>query len=304
MILKERTESKELKLYRSLYARGELSEEDRQYYFNLEKGYEGELAFDRYLETLSDDWLIVNDLFLRYNNTSFQIDSLLISHEMIYLFEIKNFEGDFYFEGDHWYTLSKREISNPMLQLEKNLSLLRRLLLDWGYNYHFSENLVFVNPEFFLYNASLGKPIIFPSQIERFLDRLNRKKPRNNSRDLKMAELLIVEHIADPPLLKVPKYDYESLRKGMVCGCCHSLSLEVQGRMLVCPKCGFTENINSGILRAVEEYRMLFPERKITTNDIFDWCKIIGYKKRIQRVLAENFELKGYNKRAYYEVKD
>jgi len=168
MILKERTESKELKLYRSLYARGELSEEDRQYYFNLEKGYEGELAFDRYLETLSDDWLIVNDLFLRYNNTSFQIDSLLISHEMIYLFEIKNFEGDFYFEGDHWYTLSKREISNPMLQLEKNLSLLRRLLLDWGYNYHFSENLVFVNPEFFLYNAPLGKPIIFPSQIERF----------------------------------------------------------------------------------------------------------------------------------------
>ena len=53
-----------------------------------------------------------------------------------------------------------------------------------------------------------------------------------------------------------------------------------------------------------KKYRMLFPERKITTNDIFDWCKIIGYKKRIQRVLAENFELKGYNKRAYYEVKD
>lgn len=301
MLLKTRKESRELRLFRALQARGELTPEERQHYYNLTKGYQGELAFDRYLESLSDDWLIVNDLFLRYNNASFQIDSLLISHQLIYLFETKNFEGDFYFDRDHWYTLAKKEIANPLIQLEKNLSLLRRLLQDWGFNHQVCAHLVFVHPEFFLYNAPLDKPIIFPNQIKRFLEKVNRQYPRTQSRDRRLAELLIAEHVTDQPFSNVPQYTYESLRKGMLCGCCHSLTLEVQDRVLMCPKCGFTEKVNSGILRAVEEYRLLFPERKITTKDIFDWCKIIGCKKRIQRVLVENFELKGGTKSRYYE---
>lgn len=301
MFLKTRSESRELKLYRSLNARGNLLPEDRQHYYNLEKGYEGELEFDRYLESLSDDWLIVNDLFLRYNNTNFQIDSLLFSHEIIFLFEIKNFEGDFCIESDQWYTLSKKEINNPMIQLERNQSLLRRLLQDWGYNYSIQANLVFVNREFTLYNAPLDKPIILPSQINRYFNRLNMKKPRINSRDKKVAELLIAEHISNPPFSKIPDYNLNSLEKGIVCGNCHRLMPDIKATKLVCRHCGHTEPVSSGILRSVEEMGMLFPEHKITTNNVHDWCKMIDSKKRIQRVLSKNFEHKGFGKYSYYE---
>lgn len=304
MFLKTRTESLELRLFRSLFARENLSAEEKQYYFNLEKGYEGELLFDKYLESLSNDWLIISDLFLRNNTTNFQMDSLLISHDIIYLFEIKNFEGDYYIENDKWYTKSKKEITNPMIQLERNKSLLRRLLQDMGFNISIEAYLVFVNPEFTLYNAPLDKPIIFPTQIKKFLKRLDMKKPRINSRHVKMAELLVAEHISKPPFSNVPSYKYKNVKKGLSCGSCNALVSEIKCTRLVCGHCGYTESVTSAILRAVEEFSMLFPDKRITTNDIYEWCKIIESKKRIQRVLVENFSRKGDGRKSFYERED
>ena len=76
-----------------------LSDKDKQHYFNLKKGYEGEVMFDSLTEKLQCECLILNDLLLKINNTTFQIDTLIIS-DTIYLFEVKNFEGDYVYESD------------------------------------------------------------------------------------------------------------------------------------------------------------------------------------------------------------
>lgn len=302
MFLKTRTESLELRLFRFLNERVNLSAEDKQYYLNLEKGFEGELLFDKHLESLSNDWLIISDLFLRNNTTSFQMDSLLISHDIIYLFEIKNFEGDYYIEKDKWYTKSKKEITSPIAQLERNQSLLRRVLQDMGFNMTIEAYLVFVNPEFTLYNAPLDKPIIFPTQIKKFLKRLDMKNPRIHSRHVKMAELLISEHISKPPFSNVPSYEYDNVSKGLSCGSCNALVPETKFTRLVCGHCGYTETVTSAVLRAVEEFSMLFPDKRITTNSIYEWCNIIECKKRIRRVLVENFKGKGDGRNRFYEL--
>jgi hypothetical protein len=113
MIIKPRDESKELKLLRSLNGRMNLSVKEANYYWNLEKGFRGEKKFDEWSEKLSYDWLVVNDLLLECNNTVFQIDTLLISQETIYLFEVKNFEGDFFIDTDRWYALPRTEKRIP-----------------------------------------------------------------------------------------------------------------------------------------------------------------------------------------------
>jgi hypothetical protein len=65
----------------------------------------------------------MNDLLLEHGNTKFQIDSLFIS-KIIHLFEVN------YFEGDRWYTNKGIEIKNPLQQMERAESLLRRLVRD------------------------------------------------------------------------------------------------------------------------------------------------------------------------------
>ncbi|MBM7653834.1 nuclease-related domain-containing protein [Neobacillus cucumis] len=57
----------------------ELTQEEKFQYFNLEKGYEGELKFNRMAECLQEESYIINDLLLKIKNSYFQIDTTLIS---------------------------------------------------------------------------------------------------------------------------------------------------------------------------------------------------------------------------------
>lgn len=114
MIIKHRDEPVDLKLLRYLDLRMNVSEKEKKNYLNLEKGFQGELQFDVWLEKLSGDKLILNDLLLETNNTTFQIDTLLVSQDTVYLFEVKNYQGDFHTEADRWYTISGNEIENAL----------------------------------------------------------------------------------------------------------------------------------------------------------------------------------------------
>src|SRR4051794_4566550 len=99
--LKPRNEPEELKLLRLLNSRMVLSEEDKHLLRNVQKGLDGEHHFDSKLEKLTCENIILNDLLFELNHTAFQIDSLLITSKILYLFEVKNYEGDFYLENNH-----------------------------------------------------------------------------------------------------------------------------------------------------------------------------------------------------------
>lgn len=71
MILKERSESNELLVLRSLNTRMELVEKDRHYYLSLEKGYEGEVKFDQLAVAIPEERYIINDLLLEFNHSFF-----------------------------------------------------------------------------------------------------------------------------------------------------------------------------------------------------------------------------------------
>ncbi|WP_226085375.1 nuclease-related domain-containing protein [Mesobacillus sp. S13] len=100
MYLKNRSESEELRVMKVLNSRMDLAEKEKQYYLNLQKGFEGEVIFDGYLKRIVIQSLILNDLLLEQNHSHYQIDSLMISQRLSFLFEVKNFEGEYYFEGD------------------------------------------------------------------------------------------------------------------------------------------------------------------------------------------------------------
>ncbi|MHC0037108.1 nuclease-related domain-containing protein [Pseudoneobacillus sp. C159] len=137
MIIKPRSESLELIIYRLLNQRMELTPDQKGYFEHLEKGFEGEKNFDLFLEqNLTMDCHILNDLLLESQKSLFQSDSVLHSGDTIHVFDVKNNEGDYYVEDDRWYLLpSKIEVKNPFLQLNRCISLFRRLLQDLGLNY-------------------------------------------------------------------------------------------------------------------------------------------------------------------------
>ena len=301
MAYKRRYESTELHILEYLNTRMDLSEGDKRNYLNLKKGYEGEKLFDSLIETIQSDCIILNDLLLKNKSTIFQIDSLIIFQDLIYLFEVKNYEGDFYYESDSLYRLPKSEVTNPLNQLKRTESHLRQVLNSLGYNFQIRAFIIFINPEFTLYKTPLNMPFIFSTQLKRFLNQLNSLSSTVKENHRMLAEKLNTIHIQESPYKNVPKYEYEHLRKGIICEKCSSFSIAIEGSTCVCKDCGNKERLGNAIIRSVNELKILFPQRKITTNGIHEWCKIVNPKQRIQRVLQKNFIKRGTHQWMYYE---
>jgi hypothetical protein len=301
MIYKPRTESNELLMLKFLNSRMTLSERDKQHYLNLKKGFEGEVQFDLLTEKLQCECLILNDLLLKFKNTTFQIDSLIIVPETIYFFEVKNLEGDYFYEQERLYLKPKSEMNNPLIQLNRSESLLRQLLHSLGFKISITASVVFINPEFTLYQAPLDKPFIFPTQVNRYLEKFNTIPSKLNGKHKILADKLVSLHMEDSPFKQIPAYNYGHLRKGFTCEKCTSFSIYVEGKKSICKDCGHVEILEDAVMRSVRELKLLFPNQKITTNVIHEWCGMVVSKRIIKYILDKNYKLIGIHQWAYFE---
>jgi hypothetical protein len=303
MSLKPRTESDEIKILRSLHTRMELSAGDKKLYFSLQKGYEGEVKFDKMIATakLDHKFYKLDDLQLESNHSSFQIDSLLIAQHTIIPCEIKNFEGNYYYEKDNfYYYLTQKPITNPLHQSNRAETLLRQLFQQNGFPFPVEGYLNFINPQFYLYQAPFNDKIIYPTQQQQFLKVLATKPTKLNEKHLKVAEFLLQAHKPVSPYSKLPSYSYENLRKRIICKVCLSFSIKVGVKKIMCNDCGAEEDIEEAVLRSIDELQLLFPQIKITFNLVYDWCNSVELRRKIRRILSTNYQIKGHGKYAYY----
>lgn len=302
MILKHRTESDELLIMRSLHTRMKLTDKDKFHYLNLEKGYEGEVKFDLLAECIQEERLIINDLLLDVNNSVFQIDTLFISQAGIHLLDVKNFQGDFYLNSDKLYVAAtNRECKNPLGQLERSSTLFRQLLQSLKMNYLVDSAVIFINPEFTLFQAPMDQSIILSTQINRFFTDLNKTSSKLNEGHKKLAQNLLSLHLTKNPHSKIPEYRYDQLQKGFYCKTCRSFLVSIKNYGFVCKQCGKFEKTEQAILRHAREFQLLFPEWKITTQIIYDWCNVELHKRTISRVLKKHYTLCGNTRDSYYK---
>lgn len=301
MLVKSRTESEELLILKSLDARMILKDKDKQYFLSLQKGYDGELVFDSYTSSLTCDCYILNDLLLNLNNTTFQIDSLLIFPQCMHIYEVKNFEGDYFYESDRFHLNNKTEISNPLHQISRSESLLRQLLQSLGISLPVESTVAFVHPEFHLYQAPVKVPFIYPTQVPRHIRKLNTIPGTLSKKHQHIADKLISLHQTESSFSNVPAYTFEELRKGIRCLQCGGFGVAAVGRYCVCNECGFGEPAIAAIKRSVDEFKLLFPDHPITTNAIYNWCKIIHSKERIRYTLQKNFKMTGVRQWSVYK---
>jgi hypothetical protein len=300
MAFKNRTESKELKVLRRLNLRMDLPVKDAKKLYKLEKGFKGERMFDELLDSHSENWLTLNDLFLESNHTYFQNDSTFIFRESIHVVNVKNYEGDYYINSNgEWYSGSEKITVDPLEQLNRSENLFKQLLDDLGYKFSVEPYLIFINPGFYLYNAPRNLPAVFPTQLKRYKNKLLSIPSAINERTIKLAQKLVSLHQLESPYTQYPKYHYENLKKGITCVTCDSFITGFYKHFLVCDKCGCIEDVEAAILRCVDELLLLFPERKITTNIVKDWCQIIP-ERTIRRILLKHFKNMGHSSSSFY----
>ena len=301
LLIKPRAKSQLLIVMEVLHGRMQLPEQEKQYYLVLKKGYEGERLNDLWIEKLVEERLVLHNLLYEVNNSQFQIDTLMLTQDTLYVFDVKNYEGDYSYKDNGFYNSSGKEVKNPLHQSKRCETLLRQMLQTLGFNIPIESYLIFINPGFHLYHAPADKTIVYPTQLKRFYQNLNTKSSKLHERHKKLAQKLLSENIQESIYSKLPSYEYVQLQKGISCCSCQSLRTSLVKKQVLCHDCGFTEAFEAAVMRSIGEFRMLFPERQVTTNRVWEWCGGIGSKKVIRVVLRGNYRFVEKGKYSYYE---
>lgn len=114
---------------------------------NRYKGFIGEKIVDRYLMTnLPRQHIILPDIYLKMEESRFQIDTIVVTQYAIYLLEIKNFTGTIYFNtSTNQFSRIENNIEqgykDPLTQVELQQIKLMQWLELYGFHdipiYHF-----------------------------------------------------------------------------------------------------------------------------------------------------------------------
>lgn len=285
MILKKRTKSATQKILEHLNMRTELRYEDKIRLKNQIKGFEGEKEFDSFLKNIEENATILNDLVLDHRGNIFQLDSILILNGMVYIFEIKNYSGNYYHKEDSILSESGYEILNPKGQINRSKVYLKNILKNLKVSSAVNAQVVFIHPEFHMYNSTPNDPFIFRPQLKGVFERLFNQPLESDNKRHSLANKLLKSHIKNYRSDNLPFYQFSKLKKGIYCPECYSYDIRETRESRCCKNCGTIEKSAKAILRLVEEYKLLFPKEKITPQMIHLFCNKIYSRNRIFKVL-------------------
>ena len=305
MIYKKRKKPTVLAMLEVLHNRSQLGAKVHKYYINQKKGYYGECCFDVLTQKLVCECLVLNDLPFLDDGNEFQIDALIITAYAIYLYEIKNYEGTYYYkEGFFHSVFSDFKFESPIEWLNRKETYLQKILHDRGINLPIKSFTVFINPEFTLYDISYSEKVILPTAIPKHFRQMNQLDGELNQEHTNVARKLCEVSAKYIPRLKgVPDYEYEDLKKGLICENCGDFIHEVQDKRktITCTGCGHRELAADCVFRHMEECIMMFPERKLAVKLVYSWCGGTVTEKRIRYAFKKNYQAQGYGRGRYYE---
>jgi len=280
-----------------------LSFSDKQKYNNQVKGFKGECLFDTHVNHPQQNGLVINDLLLSTKSTYYQMDSILILNQHIYLYEVKNYAGSYWFEEDSLYTKSGHLIQNSQEQLNRKKAYLHNLILNMGFNYSITSYVTFVHPDFYIYLLPPTDSFVFSGGLENHFKEIFNQNITStvSEEDMRLAHTLIRKHHSDYRPNHLPNYNISNLKVGIFCPKCFSFHYIKTRNNRTCAVCGFEEKIADAIYRMVLEFKMLFPEKSITVQNIFIWCGQVYSKYRIRYLLKKKFTLNLKGPQTFYE---
>lgn len=268
----------------------------------LTRGYEGELEFfNQLLEQIHQSAIIINNLILHCDDSEIQIDSLLIVGNNIYLFEVKNYYGDYLIKDERWYNVkNQNEIRNPLIQLNRSRYLFQKILQQQNFNLNLHTYLIFINKEFTLYMPSPNNKIILPTQLNRFLTQLGKQSFQHEQHHIQLIKYLVSNHRHTSKYTTLPEYNFNQLRKGMICVNCDQFVVRYNKSKFKCSYCRKITGIDILLIKAIEEFKVLFPNKTVTVNLIYEWCDRLVSDNTIRKTLNNNYKKMYQGKSAYY----
>jgi hypothetical protein len=268
-------------------------------------GYNGENSIDYHLAMIDQKkYYIYHGLRLKVGPHTFQIDSLLVSKNLIILIETKNIQGTLFFDepsGQLIRTLNGIEtgFSDPRLQVERQETLLQQFLQQNNITCPPQKSLIVIsNPSSIIKASSSLKKnsIIHSAKLPSLIKKLEFSHPNDILADKewnKLSRVFLKKHTL---LIRkiLPKFNLNAkdLIQGVYCPNCKLLPMDRTFSSWKCQNCRFSSR--NVYLHSLLDYALLIsPE--ITNKQAREFLQLPSKSSayNLLRALEHSGETKG-----------
>lgn len=283
MILTERKPSEELLYYRALKNREGLTEDEHYKLIRLESGYEGELTYDEIFENIIKHLPVFRDIYLKIDGSVVQCDALIVHDDGYVLHEIKNYNGEYSYNGDQWLLRGKEISEDPIIQLERTRKKFIKLQYTNKIQLDIEGKVIFTHSDFSLVttNTTRTEKVILRNNLKRNLVELKNLTYSDYSQE--KVEIISKAIIKNPYFKEVA--NIESIKKGVYCRYCSNSDLKKLKYHFKCNNCSSMDTIHTITLQALSDYNALFRNHPFSKEQIYSFLDGLVSRYTVLRVI-------------------
>ena len=286
-----------------LCARGSGDDKDVQNLKRLAAGYAGECEFDDWLSSYGrPHWRIFKDIWIDAGGTT-QIDTLLVTGEGVYVFDVKNYSGALEYVDGKWFSGGKRLNKDIFIQLKRSMEKVNLMHYRMGRPGGLHSSIVFINEHNDVKIVDeVDVEVMMRNDIKRKIHKIADEENWNGSLDIEQVARGVETFIIPCPYKprELEDAEFERLRGGICCVKCSGFDVEVLRYHVQCG-CGHVESKEKAVLRTVCEYGVLRHDRELKLEEVYQFLGGVISKKHLSKVLRRYFKLISTGRHAKYE---
>ncbi len=266
--LRNRTLSHQQLLFRE--ARVSLSDKEREKLAREEAGYSGEVLFDSKVAGIVQNQNLIhikNFMFEYDDDKECQIDNLVITSNLVYIFEIKNLNVDLVIDNNDTWKFENGQVMNksPMGQALSQKFILQQLFKEINVPLSVESFVVFMNPAQMIYGLYPGNNVLLSFQLDKKLPYI--LKP-NNYDFSEIRGIIESRRKLVTKYYKPFEFDVKTMKKGIVCDKCFNFIEKVSSRNLICRSCNKRVSMKEAMDMIISELNAYNPDLKMSSNDV------------------------------------
>ncbi|AZB42790.1 NERD domain-containing protein [Bacillus sp. FJAT-42376] len=276
-------------------------------------GYRGEHSIDYYLQQLSGEkYSILHNIHIPFNQNSFQIDTLIITNQCIFILEVKNFSGTLIFDQTFKQLLriwqgNEECFPDPILQVDRQKNSLLQFLRSKGIlKWSVFPMVVISNPATAIKTnkeyPEAEKQVVHAGGILSKLKELELPLSRDEKSSSKkqVIDLLLNSHVEkDFDVMGYYKVSDLDIMCGVECSKCNTLTMERKRKAWVCTRCRNRAKEAHGL--ALMDYYLLKSNR-ITNRQFREFTGLISVSAASKLLINSSLRKEGVTKGRSYLI--
>lgn len=262
-------------------------------YLALKAGDKGEkLMYEWLLKLLPPHAIILKDVWFKANGTT-QVDLLVFLGKVMWVIEVKNYNGIFRYENHSSY-LNDQVLSNDQIAHMRNrMVILQEILRRTKINCQLKGTMVFIheNSEIQI-DSTEYFDVITKNQVNRIIKQFIEENSGQSTNNI-IPLFEPYKTVSTFELKPLTENEQSRVKKGAYCSLCQHFEFERTKKLIVCKKCGHKELKKEAIFRQYCCYGLInFENDFITTKEIYHFSEGLFSRSHISVVLKDEVEHK------------